>query len=107
MLRARLLLVLQLGFGSAAWCAADSATGLIVAPGFEQVRTQCTVCHSARLITQNRASRDGWLQMIRWMQESQGLWPLGDNETPILNYLAENYAPASSGRRKPLQVTFD
>ncbi len=81
---------------------ADAKTGLAVAPGFDLVSTQCTVCHSARLITQNRADRDGWLAMIRWMQDTQGLWPLGENEAPILDYLATNYGPVSSGRRRPL-----
>jgi len=80
----------------------DSKTGLAVAPGFEVVSTQCTVCHSARLITQNRADRDGWLAMIRWMQDTQGLWPLGDDEGQLLDYLSVNYGPLSVGRRRPL-----
>lgn len=92
-----------------AWCLPlhadiDPATGLLVDSGFEQVRAQCTACHSPRLIVQNRSTREGWLEMIRWMQDKQGLWPLGDNEAPILDYLARNYGPAASGRRRPLQV---
>jgi hypothetical protein len=79
----------------------DEKTGLVVAPGFEQVRAQCTACHSARLVTQNRADRDGWLDMIRWMQASQGLWPLGGDEALILDYLADNYGPVRVGRRPP------
>ena len=62
----------------------------------------CTVCHGARLVMQNRADRGGWLSMIRWMQETQGLWPLGDAEAPILDYLAEHYGPQPAGRRAPL-----
>src|SRR5210317_1045413 len=77
----------------------DTKTGLVLAPGFEVVRTQCTVCHSARLITQNRGDRDAWLAMIRWMQETQGLWPLGEQEAVILDYLSSNYGPRASGRR--------
>ncbi|PSR13834.1 MAG: hypothetical protein DA408_12050 [Bacteroidetes bacterium] len=79
-------------------------TGLIFAQGFEVVRGTCTACHSAKLVTQNRATRDGWLQMIRWMQASQGLWDLGDNEPIILDYLATNYAPEDTGRRANLDV---
>ena len=75
---------------------------MALAPGFELVSSQCTVCHSARLITQNRADRQGWLAMIRWMQDTQGLWPLGENEAPIVDYLAANYGPAATGRRRPL-----
>jgi hypothetical protein len=36
------------------------------------------------------------------MQQTQGLWDLGDNEKPILDYLAKNYAPEDAGRRKQL-----
>ena len=77
----------------------DAKTGLVIADGFEVVSVQCTVCHSAKLISQNRADRDGWLTMIRWMQETQGLWPLADNEPIILDYLAANYGPLTVGRR--------
>lgn len=82
----------------------DPATGLIIAPGFDSVKVQCTVCHSARLISQNRADRDGWQAMIRWMQSTQGLWPLGDNEVIILDYLATHYGPREAGRRAPLSA---
>lgn len=80
----------------------DEKTGLAVAPGFELVSVHCTVCHSARLVTQNRSDRKGWEAMIRWMQETQGLWPLGESEALILDYLADNYGPLQVGRRKPL-----
>ena len=81
----------------------DSISGLVMDEGFEIVRGNCTPCHSAKLITQNRASREGWEKMIRWMQETQNLWPLGENESLILDYLAKNYAPVSKGRRAPLK----
>ena len=80
----------------------DPQTGLVIAPGYEVVKVQCTVCHSARLITQGRADREGWLSKIRWMQDTQGLWPLGPNEPLILDYLAANYAPEDRGRRPQL-----
>lgn len=80
----------------------DPASGLVVDTGFEQVRAQCSACHSLKLVQQNRADRDGWLEMIRWMQKTQGLWPLGDNESVIIDYLAKHYGPVHSGRRKPL-----
>ena len=79
-------------------------SGLIFAEGFEIVRGTCTACHSAKLVTQNRATRDGWEQMIRWMQKTQGLWDLGANEPIILDYLAANYAPEEVGRRANLDV---
>lgn len=79
-------------------------TGLIAAEGWEAVRATCTACHSAKLVTQNKATRDGWKKMIRWMQETQGLWELGDQEAGILDYLAANYAPEASSRRANLDM---
>ncbi|PHN05150.1 hypothetical protein CRP01_17965 [Flavilitoribacter nigricans DSM 23189 = NBRC 102662] len=79
------------------------ASGLIVAEGFETVRAQCTACHSGKLVAQNRATRTGWKEMITWMQNTQGLWPLGDNEPIILDYLATNYGPEETGRRANLE----
>ena len=80
----------------------DPDTGLIQAPGFIYVKAHCTVCHSAKLVTQNRMSRSGWLKTVRWMQKSQGLWPLGEHEDIVLNYLATNYPPSKGTRRANL-----
>ena len=79
-------------------------TGLVYAEGFDIVRGTCTACHSAKLVTQNRATRQGWNQMIEWMQETQGLWDLGKNKTVILDYLAKNYAPKQTGRRQNIDI---
>ena len=80
----------------------DVATGLIKGDGMNLVIGHCTGCHSAQLITQNRATRDGWIKVIRWMQETQNLWNLGDSEEAIVSYLAKHYAPEHTGRRLPL-----
>ena len=80
------------------------ATGLVYADHFEIVRATCTACHSGKLVTQNRASRAGWQQMIHWMQETQGLWDLGKNEPLILDYLEKHYAPRNIGRRAALEI---
>jgi hypothetical protein len=82
-------------------------TGLIADEGLKLVIANCTACHSAKLVTQNHADRDGWQKMIRWMQNSQNLWDLGQQEDLILDYLSKNYAPdksskAHNGRRAPL-----
>ncbi len=82
--------------------AIDTVTGLAIDGNFELVRAHCTACHSAKLITQNSASREGWEQMIRWMQAGQGLWELGENESLILDYLSLHYGPKKKGRRTPL-----
>jgi len=81
----------------------DPKSGLIVADGWELVRTNCTVCHSAKFITFQRGDRDSWESMIRWMQKTQGLW-LFDEKTDdtILSYLADNYPPGEASRRRNL-----
>ncbi|WP_422857837.1 monoheme cytochrome C [Flagellimonas sp. S174] len=75
------------------------ATGFIDANGLTEVIQNCTNCHSAKLVTQNRMTKEGWVATIRWMQETQNLWDLGKNEEIIVNYLATNYAPDKKGRR--------
>lgn len=77
---------------SASWAAEDPATGFVMEEHWQLVASQCTVCHSARLVTQNRMNRTGWLSTIRWMQKKHNLWPLGVNEGPILDYLEKNYS---------------
>ena len=79
----------------------DPVTGLARAEGVELVGAHCLVCHSSRLIVQNRMSREGWLQTIRHMQKNHNLWPLGEAEDLIVDYLVVNYGPlASSNRRR-------
>ncbi len=79
------------------------ASGLVVAEGFEIVVANCVACHSGKLIAQNKATRQGWKNLIRWMQKTQKLWDLGENEEYILDYLEKNYAPKPGGRRAPLK----
>ena len=81
----------------------DSATGLKKAPGWEQVRAHCGGCHSHALVTSQRADRQTWLDVIRWMQETQNLWQFQpETETQILDYLAQNYGPQPNRRRAPI-----
>ena len=71
----------------------DAQSGLISdeAGTWKTVRDRCTECHSATLLSQNRASRDGWIRTIRRMEKDEGIEPLGDLEKPILDYLAAHY----------------
>lgn len=81
----------------------DPASGLIKNPGWEQVRAHCGGCHSHALVTSQRADRNTWLEIIRWMQETQNLWQFQPQiETQILDYLAANYPPQSNRRRAPI-----
>ena len=77
-------------------------TGLIDAPGLQETVNNCTNCHSAKLVMQNRMSAERWHATIRWMQETQNLWPLGENEEIIVNYLVTNYPQKKKGRRESL-----
>lgn len=77
-------------------------TGFVEGEGLQLVINNCTTCHSAKLVTQNRMSKEQWEATIRWMQETQNLWDLGKNEEKILNYLATHYAPTNKGRRQNL-----
>lgn len=81
----------------------DQASGLIMAPGWETVKGNCTACHSAKFITGQRGDRETWQSMIRWMQRTQGLWQIPiETETIILDYLSNNYPPGKASRRANL-----
>jgi hypothetical protein len=80
----------------------DPITGFVIGEHYEIVRAHCTACHSAKLVTQNRMTRENWLATIRWMQKSQGLWPLGAQEPKILDYLEYHYSPLEVSRRSPI-----
>ena len=83
----------------------DAETGLVIAEGFDQVKTNCTIaCHSAGLVTQSRGNQKYWKDAIVYMQKNQGLWDLGSDEPIILNYLATHYGEVAAYRRTPLKV---
>jgi len=103
------ILLMGLIFFSAAgvWAAeekeVDKETGLIISEGWELVEANCTGCHSAQLVTGQRGDRQTWTDIIRWMQETQGLWKFDPAvENSILDYLAENYGAGGVFRRTPL-----
>lgn len=82
----------------------DSESGLIIAKGFETVKANCTVCHSAKFITTQKGDRDTWKAMIVWMQRTQGLWQFTPEiEDEILTYLETNYPPGNVYRRANLK----
>jgi cytochrome c5 len=83
----------------------DATTGLYLDENLKFVQAHCTGCHSAKLITMNRFTRDGWKEKIVWMQQTQKLWDLGEAEPKVLDYLAKYYAPEERQlRRQPLGV---
>jgi len=79
-------------------------TGMAWDENLKYIEKNCLACHSSKLITQNRATRTGWDQMISWMQETQGLHDLGTDRPYVLDYLSKHYAPQKKGRRDNLDV---
>lgn len=77
-------------------------TGLVDAEGLMTVVNNCTNCHSSKLVTQNRMNAERWNETIKWMQEKQNLWDLGENQKIIVDYLVKNYPPKKVGRRMQL-----
>ncbi len=95
--------VILLLFASEAWPKVDDATGLIEDVGWRMVQAHCSGCHDLNLVTAQRGNREFWEQAIRRMQKTQNLWQLDETtERRILTYLAKNYAPEFTGRRRPL-----
>ena len=81
----------------------DPVSGLVIDDNWLLIKAHCGACHSTRLVSQNRGSRQTWLDMIRWMQASQGLWQFDQQtETIILDYLAKNYPAPDAHRRAPI-----
>ena len=78
----------------------DEATGLVISEHLNLVIAHCTACHSSKLITQFHTDRQGWLEKIRWMQQKQKLWDLGEAEPKILDYLSKNYPPTEKVNRR-------
>lgn len=95
-------------YGEASYAASTAVppkdeNGLVKAEGYQLVKAHCSACHSPSLIVQNHMRRERWIETIRWMQATQKLWPLGDAEPAILDYLETWYGPKTQYRRPPLQ----
>ena len=72
--------------------AQDDLGGLPAAPGQEEVFYLCDACHSIRLVTQQRLSRQRWDQLLDWMVEEQGMAELHPEDRGlILDYLTTYY----------------
>jgi hypothetical protein len=84
----------------------DPETGLFIAEHWELVTANCMGCHSTKGFTQIRLDRKNWQKIIRTMQEKNGLWPLGEMESKVLDYLEKNYGLPKEARnpkiRRPL-----
>jgi cytochrome c len=65
---------------------------LVVAEGVEETFDYCTACHSERIVAQQGLTRDGWIEVLEWMVDEQGLAPIDEPDlSRLLDYLAANY----------------
>ncbi|MDH3667522.1 MAG: cytochrome c family protein [Paracoccaceae bacterium] len=65
---------------------------LFVAGGVEETHAYCTACHSERLVAQQGLDRDGWVELIEWMVDEQGMAEIEEPDLGIvLDYLTANY----------------
>ena len=70
--------------------------GLLPGRGRGLILTNCTVCHSAALVTAYHATREGWDAVITRMQQEEGLWGLTtEDRNQMLNYLTMTQGPAT------------
>ena len=98
-----LLLLATVACHGAAEERTDPATGLVIAAGWEVARAHCGACHSYSLVTAQRGDADFWVSTIRWMQNTQNLWQIPqEQEADLIAYLAANYSESDWGRRTPL-----
>ncbi len=70
----------------------DKESGMIIDKNWQLVKANCTGCHAAPHFTSQKNDREDWIEIIRWMQQKQGLWQFdADVENNILDYLTVNY----------------
>lgn len=70
----------------------DELGGLPPAPGQEIVYYTCNACHSIRLVSQQRLSRQRWDELLGWMVEEQGMAePAPEDRALILDYLSAHF----------------
>jgi sugar lactone lactonase YvrE len=84
---------------AAALLGPPEAAGQAVAPGGaarQIIDTQCTGCHALSLVTEKRASRGEWEEILGRMSDNGA--SLAPDDTPaVLDYLAANFGPAAAG----------
>ena len=71
----------------------DSVTSLVNDVGLEDVKENCTVCHTGRFIVMNGGDKKFWYYKIRLMQKGFGLWKIKpDAKQRIIEYLSKYYS---------------
>jgi hypothetical protein len=71
----------------------DRVTGLIEDTGLQDVKENCTVCHTGRFIVVNGGDKKFWTFKVGLMRKAFGLWKLKpDAKERIINYLSTHYS---------------
>ncbi len=71
----------------------DRVTGLINDTGIEDIKENCTVCHTGRFIVVNGGNKKFWMYKVRLMQYAYGLWRLKPKvKKRIIYYLSKHYS---------------
>jgi hypothetical protein len=71
----------------------DRVTGLIEDTGLQDVKENCTVCHTGRFIVVNGGDKKFWTFKVGLMQKAFGLWELKPEvKERIISYLSTHYS---------------
>ena len=65
-----------------------------VAEGVEDTYAYCSACHSERIVAQQGLTRDGWIELLEWMVEDQGMAEIDEPDySVVIDYLSTHYGP--------------
>lgn len=90
-------IVCAVAFAGLLWCADPEAAQLPAGKAKAVVATVCTECHGVANIRRQRLSRDEWTSEVSDMVD-RGAKANDDQIAQILDYLVENFGPASKLR---------
>lgn len=65
---------------------------LFNAPGADTTYAYCAGCHSERIVAQQGMTREGWVDLLEWMVEEQGMGEIDEPDySEVIDYLAQHY----------------
>lgn len=82
------------------WAQPESAPQLPDGPMKAKVTTACTECHDARIVLQQRLSREAWTKEVDKMTKWGALVEPADRDK-FIDYLSSNFPPDKPPYRAP------
>ena len=65
---------------------------LFDAPGVSETYYNCIACHSEKIVAQQGQTREGWVYLLEWMVEEQGMPVIEEPDySIIIDYLSTHY----------------